>query len=312
MLSGRWTMPDTIEQMQAKVTAAIAQEFPEAKEPAKEVAPRKPEPVSDADDGDAAPEVSPVQKARAESEASARAKGWVPKDEWIAAGHDEDDWKPAKQFIAKGEEIEERKSMRKTLDSLKKQNEEMAAILKRKLEAEANAERARKLAERDAAIRSGDVNKVHAIEGEIAQVPQVDVTPAEIREFVQENKEWWGVDLPATQAAVAYYGKLERSNPNDLADNLSKTKKFLALRFPDLFPSDRSDAAEAAQAMAQQQPATRKFSSVSVPSSADAGIRRGKQWSDLPADARRVADQIVKSGAMTRDQYVKEFFGAGE
>lgn len=304
-------MPDTIEQMQAKVTAAIAQEFPEGKEPAKEAAPRKPEAVSDADDGDATPEVSPVQKARAEAEASARAKGWVPKDEWIAAGHDEDDWKPAKQFIAKGEEIEERKSMRKTLDSLKKQNEEMAAILKRKLDAEAKAERDRKLAERDAAIRLGDVNRVHAIDGEIAQVQPVDVTPAEIREFVQENKEWWGVDVMATQAAVAYYGKLERANPNDLSENLSKTKKFLALRFPDLYPADRLDAAEAAQAITQQQP-TRKFSSVSIPSSADAGIRRGKQWSDLPADARRVADQIVKSGAMTRDQYVKEFFGAGE
>lgn len=307
-------MADTIEQMQAKVAAAIQEEFPEdkpakpekaekpAREPAQEPAQQAPEETSDADDGDAAP----AQKVRSEAEVKARERGWMPKDEWIAAGKDEDDWSSAKQFLKRGEEIEERKSMRKSFDSLKKQNEELAAILKKRLEAEAKKELAAKSKERNEAIAAGDVQRVHAIEQELVAAQPVEATPAEIQDFVRENKEWWGVDYLATQAAVSYYGKLEAENRDDITGNLAKTKKHLALRFPDLFPQDRKDAAEAAQAIVEQQ--TRKLSTVSVPSGAGA-MRRGKQWSDIPSESRRVAEQIIRSGVMTREQYVKEFFG---
>lgn len=311
-------MADTFEQIQAKVAEAIKEEFPDdapevSEKPAKEAAKPAREPAqetaSDADDGDAAPELTPAQKARAEAEAKAREKGWVPKDEWIEAGHDEDDWKPAKQFLARGDEIEERKSSRKRQDSLEKQVAELSRMLKAKLEAETRKEVAAKAAVRDDAIRAGDVQRVHQIEQELAQVQKpIEVTPAELVQFVQDNKEWWDVDPLATETAVKYYGALEAKDRDAVSENLAKTKKYLARRFPDLFPADRADAAEAAQAIVQQQQ-TRKLSTVSLPSSGNAGIKRGKQWSDLPSEAKRVAEQITRAGVMTKEQYVKEFFG---
>lgn len=300
---------DTLEQIAAKVAAEIDGEPAKvAKEPAKAAREPAQEAPDDADDGDAAPELSPAQKARAEAESDARKRGWMPKDEWIESGKDEDDWSSAKQFLKKGEEIEDRKQLRKKLDGLTKQNDELATLLKKRLEKEQNAELAKKAAERDAAIEAGDKAKVYAIEREMVAVQPVEATPAEIRDFVQENKEWWGVDVPATQAAVVYYGKLEAENRDAIADNLAKTKKFLALRFPDLYQADRKDAAEAAQAIVEQQP-TRKLSSVSLPSGTGSSIKRGKGWSDIPSDARRVAEQILKSTGMTKDQYAKDFFG---
>lgn len=303
-------MADTIEQMQAKVAQAIAEDAPDDAPKAPKEPARKAEPAQEAQDADeVAPEPTPAQKARAEAEGEARKRGWMPKDEWIESGKDEDDWSSAKQFLRRGEEIEERKSVRKTVDSLKKQNEELANLLKKRMANEDREKLLQKSAERDAAIEAGDKAKVHAIDREIAQVSQpVEVTPAELVEFVRENKEWWDVDPMATQAAVLYYGKLERENRDAVSENLGKTKKYLALRFPDLFKEDRASAAEAAQAIVEQQ-TTRKFSSVSLPNTGNTGHKRGKQWSDLPAESRKVAEQLVRNNVLTREQYLEEFFG---
>lgn len=302
-------MSDAMADIAAKVAAAVGEKTdpPPKSEPEPKREPiEAPVIVSEPEE---TPEVSPAQQARAEAESTARERGWVSKDEWIEAGKDEDDWVPAKRFLKIGDEIEERKELKKQLKETRKLAEELTGLVKKGLATQAQKEVLAKMAQRDQAIELGDKAKVHELDKEIASVKAEatpEVTPAEIMSFVQENKEWWGVDLPATQAAVVYYGSLEAKNRDDVSGNLAKTKRHLALRFPDLFPGDRADAAEAAQAMSQQQP-VRKLSSVTVQNSGAAPAKRGKQWSDLPAGARHVAEKICDKTGMTKEQYLQTY-----
>lgn len=52
-------------------------------------------------------------------ETKARSGGWRPKDEWVEAGHDADDWKSAKNFNEFGDVLASLKSHKKDLDDSK-------------------------------------------------------------------------------------------------------------------------------------------------------------------------------------------------
>jgi hypothetical protein len=163
------------------------------------------------------------------------------------------------------------------------------------------------LAKRDQAIESGNKAAVHQIEQEISQVmgPKAEETPAAVKEWTNKHSEWWGVDPVATHAAVAYYGNLEAKDRAALADNLEKTEKYIKKRFPDLFPEDVSKAAEAAQAFTE-----RKLSQVSVPRESGGG-KSGPKWADLPENAKRVGDDLVRRKIMTREEYLTGFYARG-
>lgn len=52
-----------------------------------------------------------VQQSPEEERASTR--GWMPKEQWVEAGHNEEDWKPAKVFIEHGDMIGKIRSLEK-------------------------------------------------------------------------------------------------------------------------------------------------------------------------------------------------------
>lgn len=248
-------------------------------------------------------EASPVDTERAKSETAARAKGWKPKAEWEG---DPEDWVSAKRFLREGEGIEERQTLKKQLSRLSAQNKELADIVKQSLNAQTQEKVQAKLAQRDAAIEVGDKAQVRAIDKELEAVGKVpEPTPAEVTEWVGKHAEWWGIDPMATHAAVAYYGNLEARNRADLAGNLEKTEKYIRKRFPDLFAEDQEKIAEAAQAHVQQ---TRKLSTVSVPQNGNGGAKNGSQWSELPTEAKRVGEDLVRKGVMKREEYAKSYF----
>lgn len=250
-----------------------------------------------------APEATPADAERAKSEAAARAKGWKPKAEWDG---DPEDWVSAKRFLREGESIEERQTLKKQLSRLTAQNKELADIVKANLTAQTQEKVQAKLAQRDAAIELGDKSRVRQLDQELAQVSKVpDPTPAEVTDWIAKHSEWWGLDPLATQSAVIYYGNLEAKNREDYAGNLEKTEKYIRKRFPDLFAEDHGKAAEAAQAMVQQ---TRKLSTVSVPTNGHGGPTKQNQWGDLPSEAKRVGEDLVRKGVMNREEYAKSYF----
>jgi hypothetical protein len=285
------------------VAAKIAAEV-EAEESAPDKAEKPSKVVEAADASGDGQDVAakPADTAKSKAEADARARGWKPKEEWDG---DPDEWVSAKLFIKKGEEIEDRQKLKKSIKALEAQNKELGAIVRASLNAQTQEKAQALLNKRDNAIEMGDKAQVRQIETELGQIGQVpQPTPAEITDWVAKHSEWWGVDPMATQAAVAYYGNLEAKDRADMAGNLEKTEKWLKKRFPDLFAEDQAKAAEAAQAHVQQ---TRKLSSVSVPSSGG-GKPAGKSWGDLPSDAKRVGEELVRKGVLKREEYVTSFF----
>lgn len=253
---------------------------------------------------DSEPTLTPAQKTRIESESKARDKGWMPKKDWVDSGHDEDDWVSAKRFLKTGEEIDERISLKKALEKSLKTVDELSGIVKKGFSKQAEERIAEKMALRDRAIELGDKESVHKLDKAIAEESNqepVETTPEEIQTFVSENKEWWGIDPVATQAATLYYGNLEKADPKAMKENLEKTRKYVARRFPDLFPQDQKDAAEAAQEINQ------RLSTVSTPNPSSNGKPRGKQWSDLPSDTKRVAEELVRKGVLTKEQYLSTY-----
>lgn len=286
-----------LDMVAAKVAAEVEAE---AKEPAK--APEKPakaaKVVEEAED-DGADEADPVVADKPpKAETDARAKGWKPKDEWEG---DPEDWVNAKQFLKKGEEIEERQNLKKSLKQLSAENKELAAIVRASLTAQNQEKVAAKLAQRDAAIEVGDKAQVYKIEQELSQTNTAPApAPAEVQEFISENREWWGVDPQMMDVAIRHYGRLEAEDPSALKENLKKTQDYMRRRFPSMFPQDRKDAVEAAVEMQQ----TRRLSQVAI--SAPGGPKKSG-WSDLPPEAKRVGEKFVRDGVMTREQYIESF-----
>lgn len=151
----------------------------------------------------------------------ATALGWMPKEEWVAAGHDEDDWKPAKTFLEVGELIgkvrakdRELSDTRQALTFATQKNKE---IYEKGFKAALTELRAQKRA----ALAEGDLVKADEIDEKIdatkddldnlnrqvAQPPRQQGPDPEHIEWVQRNP-WYEQDERlrryADSAAIEY------------------------------------------------------------------------------------------------------------
>jgi hypothetical protein len=71
----------------------------------------------------------------ADPEAIARESGWVPYEEWKAAGHDPRAWRPADEYNRRGELLQTPKRVLvKQVEELSRRSEEQAALLKEQLD----------------------------------------------------------------------------------------------------------------------------------------------------------------------------------
>ena len=151
----------------------------------------------------------------------ATALGWMPKEEWIAAGHDEDDWKPAKTFLEVGELIgkvrtsqRELSDTRQALNFATQQNRQVYEKGYKAAITELRAQKRAALAEGDL-VRADEIDeKIDATKDELdnlhrtaAQPPRQNAPDPEHVEWVQRNP-WYDTDERlrryADSAAVEY------------------------------------------------------------------------------------------------------------
>lgn len=242
----------------------------------------------------------------------ALADGWLDKPDWIAAGKDPEEWRPAREYVERGElftkiesQNKELKQLRKVLDTLKQHHlnvkqeamEDAIAILKR---------------QRDVAKKEEDLGKVLEITEEIdslkdrqqkaiakaQQELQAAETTAATQELSPAFKAWhaknkWYVvngDDPMTlyangisQRFIAQYnGKVTEQEVLDHVDRKVKEK------FPD----------------AVKEPNT----SPKVESAVGSRETRGnsREGLVLTETEQKIMNTLVKSGVMTKEQYLKE------
>jgi len=255
-------------------------------------------------------------------EQEAKQLGWVPQDEYRG---DPDKWRDAKDFVEFGERIlpilksnnkklhevlgkteAEVKQLRETMQQFAEHHKKTAEREYKKAEKEFDAKLKRIKSEQTAAAKDGDIAKFQELENtreeleankpEKPEEAAVGTPPPEFVEWVAENT-WYNDDAELREEAdligQIYRVKHPRMGAKSIFDYVSKQVKKL---HPEKFENpNRQDAAD--------------VGSGNVDGNSQKSKGR-KSYSDLPEDAKRACNMFVDEGLMTKEEYIKEYFGA--
>lgn len=210
----------------------------------------------------AAPEaaVSSQEKAR-DWEAEAEAFGWVPQDQFKG---DPEKWRPAEEFVRRGEEIlpivrKQNEKLSAKVTELEETNKRMSAMFEKtaaRIKAEYEAKIVDLKAEKKEAIKEGDADRVEQIEAQIDTLKEATADGPDptlekggkkdqnalIRDFATANT--WFVEEPDMQE---YAVKVSESNAalNDgisFEDNMKFVLGAVRRKFPSYFKDSTTAA----------------------------------------------------------------------
>ena len=240
-----------------------------------------------------------------ETLAEAKRQGWVPKEEFTGP---EDKWTDAENFVKRGKEINA--ILRKDNEFLKREVAEMKSTMMefKKFHAETE-KRAYERAMSDLreqkkeAIAAGDGEKVLQVDDAIDELKTArkeekaaapapnQIDPAFI-EWQEENK-WFGKDTELTAEANLIGEVVKRQNPTLIGTEfLDEVTKRVKRMYPEKFTN-----------------ANRNKPNPVEGSTAKPAGQRGKSFNDLPPEAKAACQKFEKQGLMTKEQYLKEYFG---
>lgn len=247
------------------------------------------------------------------TEIQASESGWVPKEEWVASGRDENDWRPAKEFVERGELF---KHISSTKRELKQTQAALTALQKHH---QFVYEKAHQAAlkdlrlERRHALANEDVDRVEEIEEEIDTLKSEHAakTAALAREASVEaapdnpmftnwtaKNSWYETDTELREFAdamgIVYVSKHpeSKSNPQIVLDHISTE---IRKKFPEKFGTQRRAAPNAV-------------------ASVDRSGKAGPQVRDIELDEteREIMNNLVRSGVMTEKEYKTQLKKAKE
>lgn len=234
-------------------------------------------------------------------ESKARIQGWVPKEEFRG---DPAKWIDAKSFIERGETIVP--IMKERNERLEKDVREMRESFKefsefhRQTEDRAYKKALREIEQRKlTAVESADTVGYQKAELEREELEKAKPTPKvekpvelpEMQEFRKTNS-WYETDQELTAEADALgvaYSKQNIPYPKIL-EKVQTTMKVL---HPERFTNVRRD----------------NLSSVESVSSETGLPKKGNShaYENLPGEAKKQCDKWVKSGLLTKEQYIQDY-----
>lgn len=280
--------------------------------------------------GEVAPQTTQTSGESApDVESRARSQGWVAQDEWRG---DPDKWRPADEFVKRGEELlpvaversraAERRAQelearleqksREFADQIKRVEHVSAIALQRQKEQlEANYQHAMREAvqlgdvqrfdqldrDRKQAVSQFDEQIIKAAPSPQQQPNQMPPEQAAVVDGWMKQNTWFHSDPEMNAVAQAYHMKLGREKPGlSLAENLEQTTKYVRQRYADKFGSG------------EQNIITPMVESGGGRMPASSGSR-SKGANDLPAEVRKVAERFVKEGYFKSvNDYAREYF----
>lgn len=251
------------------------------------------------------PQAEDAQSEALSAEDRALTMGWTPKDQFKG---DPEKWVDAETFVKRGEEfLPFLKANNRRLEQALDRAQKETAALKSSIDevkqfyskSEQRAyERARKdlEAELEQAAQAGDVEGVKSVTKDIAELerdiakpkPEKAATSPDFDAFVKDNP-WWEKDKALTAAAVAISEDVTRETGwRDGPRFFEEVAKRVKSEFPTKFenPNRRNVAS------VEGNTPTRKA---------------GKTLSDLPPEARAIAQKWEKQGVMTTAEYLKNY-----
>lgn len=248
--------------------------------------------TSTEDTGEATPQVNEVEQ-------RARDMGWVPQDEYTG---DPVKWKSAEVFVALDEPIkriesqsQELKQVRKALEALKQHHSKVA---------ENEYQRALRdlKSQRKQALVDGDIDTFERLEDEIetakeqftnirqaAQAPAVEepsnVVHPEFRTWL--NKNSWYESFGYMRQFADEAGRKFHSQGLDRAEVLKKVEEAVRKEFPNKFTNPNKDK---------------------VPGVEEGGTKSSKRTEtiELTEQERNIMNTLVRSGTLTKEQYIAD------
>lgn len=316
--------PDDEDEDQAALEAdaldAEARKRPAEKKPEE---PERPDPERAQRDDD--PDDAEVQEDPDEKEA--RRFGWKPQSEWKGAKP----WQNAKEFL--DVTFANRALFENRFETYKSDQDRVNKELLQKVQDASDIigelhrdqkkirkqgyDQARAEIERDreAAIASGNVEEVKALEAQRAEVDKIEAeeakpaareerrppekeaepeVPREVKDWVAANP-WFASDETLGDLARVEHRRLLREEKGlSLTENLDRVAQKVMETYPDKFGQ-------------QRQTASRVAAPRSRGADGRANDRKARSYENLPAEAKRTADKWAKQGIMPREQYVKDY-----
>ena len=236
----------------------------------------------------------------------AKRQGWVPQEEYSGP---EDRWVDAETFVKKGKEINA--LLRKDNEFLKREVSEMKSTMMEFKKFHAETEKRaydRAMADlrdqKKEAINTGDGDKVLQIDDAIDELKtaraqeKVEVRPSNQPDptFVQWNEDnpWFGKDTELTEEANLIGEVIKRKQPTLIGEAfLEEVTKRVKKAYPEKFTNTNRN----------------RPSAVEGTTAPRASAKGGKGYNDLPPEAKQACQKFEKSGLLSREAYLKEYFG---
>jgi hypothetical protein len=236
----------------------------------------------------------------------AAAMGHMNKEEWESKGRDPEKWRPATEFVERGENI--MPILKERLDHSAKEMAEMKSTMKQMhdhfMKAEEVAERrgwekaiAEVTKKQVAAVEIADVDEFNRLEKEKFEIlnrpPHVPIQsgpPPEFKEFHARN-EWYGTDEEATVYADSMGRTYRQKHPEArLEEVFADVEKKVRNRFPEIFSNPRRSGASTVEG-------------------ATAPVKKNDRSFDaLPKEAKDAYARFAKQiPGFTKEQYIKNY-----
>lgn len=245
-------------------------------------------------------------------EQQASIQGWVPLAEWEATGRSKDEWRPAKEFVERGELY---KSIHSTKRELKETKDALTALQRHHqyVFQKAHEQAVRDLrAEKRLAIRNEDFERVEEIETEIdemkdqfqkEQVALVQsTTPPQTQDSAPEFQIWldrnpWYLTDPQLRDEAEATGYLYMNKGGTKEGLLAHVEKTVKTKFPEKFGAARRSAPSAVAAVDRT---SGKKAANALPS-----------VKDLPDEMQVVVRRMIDATGMSEKDYIKQLKDTG-
>ena len=236
-------------------------------------------------------------------EERATGQGWKPKDQFVAEGGNEGDWRPAKEFVDRGElftkidEVKrENRNLKRTMQLFREHHEKVAQV-------EYNRALETLKRQKKEALIEGDADKVIEIDSQILETRDAQKMASMQQAFQEpeqnaptnpafaawaERNTWYQYD-PEMKAFADNVGvAIKQVNPNmDTVTFLKEVEKRVKKAYSEKFVNPRKEDAPSVEG--GQPPGRNRSASI-----------------ELTEDEQRAMKRFVKAGALTEEQYIAE------
>jgi hypothetical protein len=243
------------------------------------------------------PQESPAEVQLTEIEQRAQAQGWVPKDEWDG---DPEQWRPAKEFIDRGELFKKIEDQNKTIKEFRHTLQEFAKHHEKVKKVEYERALSDLKAEKKAALTDGDADAVIEIDEKIAMV----------RDAQKEATAPVNVPPPPPETNILFQNWVER---NGWYNNNTAMRAFADRIGNDLGARGGVSATDILAEVERQvkKEFAHKFQNPNrdKPGAVEGSSSKGGKKNDsfaLSEEERRVMRRFVSSGALTEEQYIAD------